>query len=178
MGPGVQEATSLVYRGVLYSPNPSDLVEAINAASGDLIWEYRRKLPADVGRFLIVPSINRNLSVYGDLIIDTSVDDFVYALYGKLAWENRIVDYREDSAQEPPVPSLQMAESSAGAAANTRPRPMAASSLPTTRRPARNCGGPEPFPGPASPATKPGAMPPTATDATSAPGWYPVSTPN
>jgi alcohol dehydrogenase (cytochrome c) len=77
----------------------------------------RRKLPEDVGRFLIVLSINRNLAIYGDLIIDTSVDDFVYALdarTGKLAWENRIVDYREDSAQEPPVPSLQMAESSPG----------------------------------------------------------------
>lgn len=31
MGPGVQEATPLVYRSVLYLPNPSDLVEAINA---------------------------------------------------------------------------------------------------------------------------------------------------
>jgi alcohol dehydrogenase (cytochrome c) len=85
MGPGVQEAAPLVYRGVLYLPNPSDLVQA----SG-LIWEYRPKLPEDV-----VPSINRSIAIYGDLIIDTSVDDFVYALdarAGKLAWENRFVD--------------------------------------------------------------------------------------
>src|SRR6266446_4897517 len=32
MGPGVQEATPLVYRGVMYLPNPSDLVQAMNAA--------------------------------------------------------------------------------------------------------------------------------------------------
>ena len=72
-------------------------MQAINAASGDLIWEYRRKLPEDVGKFLIVPSVNRNIAIYGDLFIDTSVDDFVYALdarTGKLAWENRIVDCR------------------------------------------------------------------------------------
>ncbi len=109
MGPGIQEATPLVYRGAMYLPNPSDLVQAINAATGDLIWEYKRKLPDDVTKHLIVPSINRNIAIYGNLIIDTSADDFVYALdakTGKLAWENRIVDYREDSAQETSGPII------------------------------------------------------------------------
>ncbi len=80
MGPGVQEATPLVHNGVMYLPNPSDLVQAIDGATGDLMWEYKRKLPADVTKFLLVPSINRNIAIYGNLIIDTSVDDFVYAL--------------------------------------------------------------------------------------------------
>ena len=109
MGPGVQEATPLAHDGILYLPNPSDLVQAINGATGELIWEYKRNLPADVTKFLLVPSINRNLAIYGNLIIDTSVDDFVYALdarTGKLAWENRIVDYREDSAQETSGPII------------------------------------------------------------------------
>jgi len=109
MGPGVQEATPLVYHGMMYLPNPSDLVQAINAATGDLIWEYKRKLPDDVTKHLLVPSINRNIAIYGKLIIDTSVDDFVYALdaeTGKLAYENRIVDYREDSAQETSGPII------------------------------------------------------------------------
>ncbi|MBV9744441.1 MAG: pyrrolo-quinoline quinone, partial [Acidobacteriia bacterium] len=34
MGPGVQEATPLAYRGILYLPNPSDLVQALNGATG------------------------------------------------------------------------------------------------------------------------------------------------
>lgn len=109
MGPGVQEATPLVHNGILYLPNPSDLIQAFNGATGDLIWEYKRKLPDDVNKFLLVPSINRNIAIYGNLIIDTSVDDFVYALdalTGKLAWENRIVDYREDSAQETSGPII------------------------------------------------------------------------
>src|SRR3984885_12160300 len=109
MGPGVQEATPLVYHGMMYLPNPSDLVQAINAATGDLIWEYKRKLPDDVTKHLLVPSINRNIAIYNNLIIDTSVDDFVYALdaqTGKLAYENRIVDYREDSAQETSGPII------------------------------------------------------------------------
>src|SRR5690348_3721996 len=109
MGPGVQEATPLVYRGIMYLPNPSDLVQAINGATGDLVWEYKRNLPDDVTKHLLVPSINRNIAISGNLIIDTSVDDFVYALdakTGKLAWENRIVDYREDSAQETSGPII------------------------------------------------------------------------
>jgi len=109
MGPGIQEATPLAYRGILYLPNPSDLVQAINGATGDLVWEYRRQLPDDINKVFPVPSINRNVAIYDDKIIDTSADDFVYAIdakTGKLAWENRIVDYRENSAQETSGPII------------------------------------------------------------------------
>ncbi len=109
MGPGLQEGTPLVYRGVMYLPNPSDLVQAIKGDTGDLIWEYKRELPEDLTKFLIVPSINRNIAIYGNMIIDTSADDFVYALdaqTGKQVWENRIVDYREDSAQQTSGPII------------------------------------------------------------------------
>jgi alcohol dehydrogenase (cytochrome c) len=63
MGPGnVQEATPLVYNGVMYLPNPNDYVQAIDARTGDLLWEYRRKLPADLGKFMPVSAINRTLA--------------------------------------------------------------------------------------------------------------------
>jgi alcohol dehydrogenase (cytochrome c) len=109
MGPGLMEATPLAYRGIVYLPNPSDLIHAINGATGDLLWEYRRDLPEDVTKIFPVPSINRNIAIYGDQIIDTSADDFVYAVdakSGKLTWENRIVDYRENSAQETSGPII------------------------------------------------------------------------
>jgi PQQ-dependent dehydrogenase (methanol/ethanol family) len=109
MGPGVQEATPLAYQGVLYLPNPSDLVQALNGATGDLIWEYKRELPEDLGKHIPFPSINRNIAIYGTQIIDTSADDFVYALNaadGKLAWQTRIADYRELSAQQTAGPII------------------------------------------------------------------------
>src|SRR5687768_11642810 len=80
LGPGIQEGTPLVYDGVMYFPNPSDLVQAIDAANGELLWEYRRALPSDLGEYFPVPSINRNLAIYADSIIDTSSDDFLFAL--------------------------------------------------------------------------------------------------
>jgi alcohol dehydrogenase (cytochrome c) len=103
MGPGnIQEATPLVYNGVMYLPSPSDLIQAIDAKSGDLLWEYRRRLPADLGKFMPAFVINRNLAIYGNLIIDTSADDYVYALdaqTGTLVWETKILDYQKGAQQ-------------------------------------------------------------------------------
>jgi PQQ-dependent dehydrogenase (methanol/ethanol family) len=102
LGPGIQEGTPLVHDGVMYFPNPSDFVQAFDAATGDLIWEYRRSLPGDLGEYFPVPSINRNLAIYADTIIDTSADDYVYALdarTGELRWETQILDYRHGAQQ-------------------------------------------------------------------------------
>jgi PQQ-dependent dehydrogenase (methanol/ethanol family) len=103
MGPGnIQEATPLVYNGVMYVPSPSDFIQALDARSGDLLWEYRRRLPADLGKFMPAFVINRNLAIYDNLIIDTSADDFVFALdarTGNLAWETKILDYQKGAQQ-------------------------------------------------------------------------------
>jgi PQQ-dependent dehydrogenase (methanol/ethanol family) len=102
LGPGIQEGTPLVYRGVMYFPNPSDLVQAFDAASGDELWEYRRSLPSDLAQYFPVPSINRNLAIFGNSIIDTSADDFLYALdarTGALQWETKLFDYRHGAQQ-------------------------------------------------------------------------------
>ena len=40
MEDGAQESTPLVYDGVMYLPNPHGVIQALDAASGDLIWEY------------------------------------------------------------------------------------------------------------------------------------------
>src|SRR6266853_2869436 len=38
---GAQETTPLVYDGVMYLPNPRGVIQALDAATGDLLWEYR-----------------------------------------------------------------------------------------------------------------------------------------
>ena len=45
MEPGINQATPLVYNGVMYLGNPGDVIQAIDAVSGDLMWEYRHPLP-------------------------------------------------------------------------------------------------------------------------------------
>src|SRR6476660_5459895 len=42
---GIQEGTPLVHNGVMFIPSRDD-VYAVDAKTGDQIWEYKRKLPA------------------------------------------------------------------------------------------------------------------------------------
>ena len=97
LGQGVQEGTPLVHDGVMFFPNPSDLTQAIDGVTGDLIWEYRRTYPEDLGDYIPFPAINRNLAIFGNFIFDNGNDQYAYALdarTGKLAWETKILDYK------------------------------------------------------------------------------------
>ena len=97
LNPGVQEGTPLVYDGVMYFPHPNDFTQAFDAATGDLIWEYRRPVQDDNNDYVLFPSINRNLAIYGNYILDNGADNYAYALdarTGELAWETEILDYR------------------------------------------------------------------------------------
>ena len=74
---GGQEGTPLAYGGTLYFPNPSDVLQAIDAVTGDLKWEYRRDIPDDATPVLggaRLVSVNRNVAIYGRTIIDTGND--------------------------------------------------------------------------------------------------------
>ncbi|MGH9147502.1 MAG: pyrroloquinoline quinone-dependent dehydrogenase [Vicinamibacterales bacterium] len=90
LGQGNMEATPLVYDGVMYLPNPGDLIQAIDAVTGDLIWEYQRKLAEGARR-----STKRNIAIHGNSIISTSSHNHVFALdaqTGALQWETQILD--------------------------------------------------------------------------------------
>ena len=108
---GRQQGTPLVYDGVLYMPNPSDVIQAIDAVTGDLIWEYRRSLPDDACERILpgVCTTNRNLAIYENLIIDTSVDEFIFALdarTGELVWETEVLDYTTHPANQSTGPII------------------------------------------------------------------------
>ena len=99
---GRQQGTPLVYDGVMYMPNPKDVIQAIDAMTGDLIWEYRRDLPDDVVQHVgSLGANNRNIAIYGSLIIDTSWDAHIFALdatSGELVWDTEILDYKKQPA--------------------------------------------------------------------------------
>jgi alcohol dehydrogenase (cytochrome c) len=102
-----QEGIPLVYDGVLYFPGPLDVTYALDAATGRKLWEHRRTLPADLDRFVPFPQTNRNLAIYGRLIIDNGADDFIYALdaeTGEQVWETQILDYRVHRVKQGSAP--------------------------------------------------------------------------
>jgi alcohol dehydrogenase (cytochrome c) len=96
---GSQTGTPLAYNGVMYMPNPNDVIQALDGATGDLIWEHRRPVPEDFANYLA--SNNRNIAIYDKLIVDTSVDDHVFALdatTGRMVWETQVLDYKVNPA--------------------------------------------------------------------------------
>ena len=96
---GTQEVTPLAYGGVVYMPTVTDIIQALDATTGDLVWEYRRDLPEDVYEFVGGNARSmRNIAIYDRQIINISDDDYAYALdveTGDVVWETEIFDYRE-----------------------------------------------------------------------------------
>ena len=108
---GSQQGTPVVYDGVLYMPNPRDVVQAIDGATGDLLWEYRRERPDDLDEYIspLLSEAKRNIAIYGNLIISTSADDYAYALdarTGRLEWETQILDYKVNPAHQSSGPII------------------------------------------------------------------------
>src|SRR6516162_1897639 len=61
---GANEATPLVYNGIMYLPNPRGVIQALDAATGDLIWQYRPRVsrpaapaPAGGGEQTAIPRL-------------------------------------------------------------------------------------------------------------------------
>ena len=96
MGDGRNQPTPLVYDGVMYLAGPGNVVQALDAADGTLLWEYRRPLPAALRE-----AGSRNLAIYGDKLFMGTRDAFVAALdsrTGELVWETRMADYNDGYA--------------------------------------------------------------------------------
>ena len=87
---GTQESTPIVYRGVMYVMAPGARIQALNAANGDLIWQYERDYPQGV---LATAARSKSLGIYEDMIYFGAPDGFLLAIdarTGKLRWETKV----------------------------------------------------------------------------------------
>ena len=87
MHDGDSEPAPLVYNGVIYLINSGNIVQALDAASGELIWEHRAG-PAN-GQDM------RNIAIYNDKIIHATTDARLLGLdarTGEKIWETQIAD--------------------------------------------------------------------------------------
>src|ERR1700741_1049704 len=90
MAPGANQATPIIYNGVMYLGNPGDVIQAIDAGSGDLIWEYRHPLPLVASLHNNQGQKKRGIVLYGDRVYFVTWDNIVVALEartGKVAWQ-------------------------------------------------------------------------------------------
>ena len=87
---GPSEATPLVHDGVMFVHGFGDAVQALDAETGDLLWQYTRRMPADVA-----PSVKRAISIYGEKIFVPTSDVQIVALdarTGEVVWDSPIAD--------------------------------------------------------------------------------------
>ena len=87
---GPNESTPLVHDGVLFIHGYGDVVQALDAATGDLLWQYSRRLPRGVA-----PSIKRGISIYGDRLYVPTSDAHVVALdikTGRVVWDTPVAE--------------------------------------------------------------------------------------
>jgi alcohol dehydrogenase (cytochrome c) len=94
--PGPTETTPIVHDGVLFVFNWADKIQALNAATGDLIWEYKRELPENL--FTDIPNVmaKRNMAIYEDKLIAATSDAHIIALdakTGKMVWDHTTADW-------------------------------------------------------------------------------------
>jgi alcohol dehydrogenase (cytochrome c) len=87
--PGPNEGTPLVHDGVLFVHSYRDKVQALDAASGDLLWQYAR--PPARGRD---PSVKRAMALYEDRLYVATSDTHIVALStktGRPVWDRTVL---------------------------------------------------------------------------------------
>ena len=95
MREGQNQTSPLVHDGVMFLANPGNVVQAIDAATGDLIWEYRYGYPPDA---LKGTGATRGLALYGDKVYLTAYDASIIAIdmrTGEQVWQTTKADYTQ-----------------------------------------------------------------------------------
>ena len=108
--PSADEITPLVHDGVLFIESGST-VQALDATTGDLLWQYVRQLPEVLLNGS--DSVMRGIAIYQEKLFAPTADGHIVALdvkTGKLIWDHEVVvplegvyahsnhDYRLDGA--------------------------------------------------------------------------------
>jgi alcohol dehydrogenase (cytochrome c) len=112
---GSAQAAPLVHDGVMFIPAPRGVIQALDASTGDLIWEYRpgitpsidgsdREITAEELGDAALPAeayagvgrgVQKNIAIYGDMVYAATENASVRAVdarTGLLVWESQTAD--------------------------------------------------------------------------------------
>ena len=90
-----QEAQPLVYDGKIFVTASYSRLFAVDARTGEELWQYDHRLPD--GILPCCDVINRGAALYGDLVIFGTLDAKLVALdqnTGKVVWKETLGDYK------------------------------------------------------------------------------------
>ena len=95
---GNHQTAPLVHDGVMFLASPGDVVQAIDAVTGDVIWQYRSPLPEDAPQ----RAPTRTLALHGDRVFLATADAALVALdarTGEEVWRTVKADYTQGFRQ-------------------------------------------------------------------------------
>ena len=90
-----QETQPLIYDGIMYITGSYSRLYAIDAKTGEEIWQYDARLPE--GILPCCDVVNRGAAIYGDNVIFGTLDARLVALNrktGDVVWNKKIADYK------------------------------------------------------------------------------------
>ena len=93
MHEGSNQPTPLIHDGVMFLTHPGNVIQALDAANGDLIWEYAYEYPPE-SQTLGGPT--RNIAIYGDKLYLATYDAAIVAIdarTGQQVWRTVKADY-------------------------------------------------------------------------------------
>ena len=86
---GMTEFTPLVHDGIMFMWNYGELIQALDARNGNLLWQYRYQMPADYSRNVFYRT-KRALAIGGNKLIVPTTDMHLLALdvkTGAVIWD-------------------------------------------------------------------------------------------
>src|SRR5690606_30019703 len=90
---GSAESVPLVRDGTIFVQSYGDVVQALDARTGDLLWQYTHTLEEGAA-----PFHKRGLALYGERLYLGTSDSHVVALdarTGEVGWDTRVGDFRQ-----------------------------------------------------------------------------------
>ena len=85
------EATPIVAGGLIFLTVPPARVIALDAKTGNVVWKYERRLPANLP--ICCGRVNRGLAILGDSLFFGSLDGYLVALNahnGEIIWQTQV----------------------------------------------------------------------------------------
>lgn len=95
MSDGSNQVTPLVHDGVMFLTHPGNRIQALDAATGTLLWDYQYQYPSGA-RLLGGPT--RNIAIYDDKLFMATYDAALVAIdarTGQEVWKSVKADYRQ-----------------------------------------------------------------------------------
>ena len=95
MRDGSNQVTPLVRDGIMFLTHPGNVIQAVDGATGDVLWEYAYSFPAEA-KTLGGPM--RNIAIYGNRLFLSTYDAALVAIdtrTGSEIWRTPKADYRQ-----------------------------------------------------------------------------------